>query len=48
MLCLFKARFVGEKASNDYKYCNQNYPGYEILNEIEVPDYKIIFFRKIF
>ena len=46
VLCLFKARFAGDKASNEYKYCNQNYPGYENLNEIEVPDYKIIFLEK--
>ena len=46
VLCLFKARFAGEKVSNDTKYCNQNYPGYENLNEIEVLDYKIIFLKK--
>ena len=48
VLCLYKARFAGDGSDNKkYEYCNKNYEGFVNFSEIEIPDYKIRFFRNI-
>ncbi len=46
VLCLYKARFAGDQDSNNYEYCNKDYIGFENFENIEIPDYKIRFFKK--
>lgn len=47
VLCLFKPRFAGDQNTNKYEYCNEDYKGFLNFSEIEIPDYKIKFFKKI-
>ncbi len=47
VLCLFKPRFAGDESTNKYEYCNKNYDGFINFSEVEIPDYKIKFFRNI-
>lgn len=47
VLCLFKPRFAGDESANKYEYCNKNYDGFINFSEVEIPDYKIKFFKII-